>query len=231
MTDIVVVGGHGKVALQALPLLVAAGHNVHALVRNPDQMPAVEATGAHAVIADVEIHDTRGIATLLRGHRAVVWSAGAGGGDPRRTFAVDRDAAIRTMDAAASVGANRFIMVSYFGAGPDLDVPPDSSFFPYAQAKSAADGHLALTNLAWTILRPSRLTDDEPTGKISVGGDQQAGSVSRGDVAATIVAALANPRTVGKIYEFNGGGVPIAEALAAGGWHPPTPEAVGVVEG
>ncbi|GAB2604073.1 SDR family oxidoreductase [Pseudactinotalea suaedae] len=231
MADIVVIGAHGKVAQLALPLLVQAGHQVHGVVRKPDQVRAVEDTGAHATLADIEHHDTRGIATLLRGHKAVIWSAGAGGGDPSRTWAVDRDAAIRTMDAAASVGVQRFVMVSYFGAGPEHDVPPDSSFFPYAQAKSVADGHLALTNLAWTILRPSRLTDDAPTGKISVGTDQSAGSVSRGDVAAVIAQAVVLPRAVGKIYEFNNGEVPIAEALEQGGWHPPVPEAVGPLEG
>lgn len=229
MADIAVVGGHGKVALLLLPLLVAAGHDVHAWIRNPDQMAAVAETGAHPMIADVEKLDKRHIADALRGRRVVVWTAGAGGGNPMRTYAVDRDAAIRTMDAAASVGVNRFIMVSYFGAGPENDVPPNSSFFPYAQAKSIADGHLAVTNLAWTILRPSRLTDDEPTGQISVGTDQEKGAVSRADVAATIAAALADPRSIGKIYEFNNGDTPIAEALSAGGWRPPEPEAVGIV--
>ncbi|WP_156251461.1 SDR family oxidoreductase [Pseudactinotalea terrae] len=229
MADIVVIGAHGKVAQLTLPLLVAAGHNVFGLVRRPNQMQAIEQTGAHGMLADIEHHDTRGIANLLRGHKAVIWSAGAGGGDPRRTYAVDRDAAIRTMDAAASVGVHRFVMVSYFGAGPEHDTPPDSSFFAYAQAKSAADGHLALTNMAWTILRPSRLTDDEPTGKITVGSDEGAGSVSRADVAAVIAHCIADPHTIGKIYEFNNGEVPIAEALAQGGWHPPVPEAVGPI--
>lgn len=227
MTQIAVVGGHGKVALRTLPLLVAAGHDVHALVRNPEQMDSVADTGAHPVIADVEHLDTPSIANVLRGRRTVIWTAGAGGGDPRRTYAVDRDAAMRTMDAAASVGANRFVMVSYFGAGPEFDTPPDSSFFPYAQAKSAADAHLALTPLAWTILRPSTLTENETTGRISVGTDQNAGSVSRGNVAATIAAVVAEPKTVGKIYEFNDGDLPIADALAGGGWHPPTAAAVG----
>lgn len=227
MADIVVIGARGKVAQLALPQLVAAGHQVYGVVRKPEQIAAIEDTGAHATLADIEHHDTRGIANLLRGHKSVIWSAGAGGGDPLRTYAVDRDAAIRTMDAAASVGVKRFIMVSYFGAGPEHDVPPDSSFFPYAQAKSVADGHLALTNLAWTILRPSRLTDDEPTGRISVRTDQSAEAVSRGDVASVIAHTIADPHTVGKIYEFNNGDTPIARALSQGGWHPPVPEAVG----
>lgn len=229
MAEVAIVGGHGKIALLTAPLLVQAGLGVHALVRSPEQMATVAATGAHPVLADVEHMDRHALANVLRGRKVVVWSAGAGGGDPRRTYAVDRDAAIRTMDVAASVGVSRFIMLSYFGAGPEHDVPPDNSFFPYAQAKSVADGHLALTPLAWTILRPSTLTDDEPTGRISVGSDQGSGQVSRADVAATIAAAIATPRTIGKIYEFNNGDVPIADALAEGGWHPPNAAAVGPV--
>lgn len=229
MAEVAIVGGHGKVALLTAPLLVKAGLGVHALVRRPEHTATVAATGAHPVLADVEHMDSHALANVLRGRKVVVWSAGAGGGDPRRTYAVDRDAAIRTMDVAASVGVSRFIMLSYFGAGPEHDVPPDSSFFPYAQAKSIADGHLALTPLSWTILRPSTLTDDEPTGKISVGSDQGSGRVSRADVAATIAAAIATPKTIGKIYEFNNGDVPIADALAEGGWHPPSAAAVGPV--
>lgn len=227
MADVVVIGAHGKVAQLALPLLVAAGHEVHGVVRHPDQLATIESLGAHGTLADIEQHDMRTITQLLRGHKTVVWSAGAGGGNPMRTYAVDRDAAIRTMDAAGAAGVTRFIMVSYFGAGPDHDTPPDSSFFPYAQAKSIADGHLAVTDLAWTILRPSRLTDEPPTGHISVGTDQDKGSVTRADVAATIVAAIADPRTIGKVYEFNNGETPIAEALGQG-WQPSGRDSVGL---
>ena len=57
-------------------------------------------TGAQPVAADIEQLDTDALAGLLTGHHAVVFSAGAGGGDPKRTYAVDRDAAIRAIDAA-----------------------------------------------------------------------------------------------------------------------------------
>jgi Trk K+ transport system NAD-binding subunit len=43
---IVIIGGHGKVALLAARLLVAAGHDVTALVRNPGHRDDVAATGA-----------------------------------------------------------------------------------------------------------------------------------------------------------------------------------------
>ncbi|MDP9795295.1 uncharacterized protein YbjT (DUF2867 family) [Catenuloplanes nepalensis] len=216
MARIMIVGGHGKVALLLAPLLVAAGDEVTSVFRNPEHTADVEATGAHAVVADVESLDTEAIAALLAGHDAVVWSAGAGGGAPARTFAVDRDAAIRTMDAAERAGVRRFVMVSYFGAGPDHGVPADNGFFPYAEAKSAADAHLAGTGLDWTILRPSRLTLDAPTGLIETAArGATPGAVSRADVAATVAAALADPATRGLTVEFNNGTTPIASALVS----------------
>src|SRR5690625_7874140 len=102
--------------------------------------------------------DAGGWEDLLRDKDAVIWAAGAGGGNPQRTYGVDRDAAIASMDAAGRVGARRYVMVSYFGARPDHGVAADSSFFPYAEAKAAADQHLRGTELDWTILAPSRPT-------------------------------------------------------------------------
>ncbi|ELP45708.1 hypothetical protein D522_15325 [Mycobacterium avium subsp. paratuberculosis S5] len=142
-----IVGGHGKVALQLSAILTQRGDAVTSLFRNPDHADDVAATGAKPVVADIERLDT----DALAGHDAVVFSAGAGGGNPARTYAVDRDAAIRVVDAAARSGVKRFVMVSYFGAGPDHGVPQDDPFFPYAESKAAADAHLRVSDLDWTI--------------------------------------------------------------------------------
>ncbi|ETB54794.1 NAD-dependent dehydratase, partial [Mycobacterium avium 10-5560] len=131
---------------------------------------------------------------------------------PARTYAVDRDAAIRVVDAAARSGVKRFVMVSYFGAGPDHGVPQDDPFFPYAESKAAADAHLRASDLDWTILGPGRLTLDPPTGRIAVGRGK--GEVSRADVASVAAAALADDSTIRRTIDFNNGDVPIAVALA-----------------
>ena len=47
-------GGHGKVALQLLPLLVEAGHQVGAVFRNPAHRDEIADTGADPLVADVE---------------------------------------------------------------------------------------------------------------------------------------------------------------------------------
>jgi uncharacterized protein YbjT (DUF2867 family) len=211
---IVIIGGHGKVALLLAPLLTGAGHEVTSLIRNPAHADDVAETGATPVVADVASLDVDPLAAHLSGHDAVVWSAGAGGGDPERTYAVDRDAAIRSMDAAAAVGVGRYVMVSYFGAGPDHGVPEDNSFFAYAEAKAAADAHLRSTDLAWTILGPSALTTDAGTGRIEVGEGITGGRVPREDVARVAAAVLERPTTAGATIDFNTGPTPIDEALA-----------------
>ena len=212
-TRILLFGGHGRVALLLEPLLVERGDTVTAVIRNPAHEADVAATGAAPVVFDVEQFDVEQIANLVGGNDVVVWSAGAGGGDPERTCAVDRDAAIRSIDAAVAADARRYVMVSYFGAGHDHGVPSDHPFFAYAEAKAAADDHLRASGLDWTILAPSTLTLDPPTGRIDTEASQP-GSVSRADVAAVIAAVIDDPSTYGRTIRFTSGDVPIAQALA-----------------
>lgn len=215
MLRIVIVGGHGKVALHLARILKNRGDEVTSVFRNPDHAGDVGATGAHPVVADVEHLDTGALTDLVAGHDAVVFSAGAGGGDPARTYAVDRDAAIRVVDAAGQAGVKRFVMVSYFGAGPDHGVAEDNSFFPYADAKAAADAHLRASELDWTVLGPGRLTLEPSTGRIEVGAGK--GEVSREDVALVAAAVLHDPSTIHRTIDFNNGDLPIADALASSG--------------
>jgi uncharacterized protein YbjT (DUF2867 family) len=212
LARVIIIGGHGKVALQLARILTERGDEVSSVFRNPDHSDDVAATGAEPVQADIEQLDTGALAGLLAGHDAVVFAAGAGGGNPARTYAVDRDAAIRVIDAAAQAGVRRFVMVSYFGAGPGHGVAEDDPFFPYAEAKAAADAHLRASELNWTVLGPGRLTLEPATGRIAVGEGK--GQVSRADVALVVAAALDDDSTIGRTIEFNNGDVPIADALA-----------------
>ncbi len=211
--DVIIFGGHGKVALHLSRILSDRGYQVSAVFRNPDHTDEVAGTGARPVVGDIETLSTDRLTALITGIDAVVFAAGAGGGDPARTYGVDRDAAIRVIEAGLAAGTRRFIMVSYFGAGPDHGVPEDDAFFPYADAKAAADAHLRASNLDWTIVGPGRLTLDPPTGRIDVGPVAAGGAVSRADVAAVVAAVLADDRTIRTTVEFNNGSTEIADAL------------------
>ena len=79
MSRTVIIGGHGKVALLTAPLLVAAGHDVVSVIRDPAQADDVAATGATPLVLSVEDAGVGELARALAGADAVVWSAGAGG--------------------------------------------------------------------------------------------------------------------------------------------------------
>lgn len=213
MGKVMIIGGHGKVALLLAPLLKADGWEVSGVIRNAAQIDDVAAAGATAVVHDVVSASVDELAALMAGQDAVVWSAGAGGGSAERTYAVDRDAAIRSMDAAAQAGVTRYVMVSYLGAGPGHGVPRGDSFFAYAEAKSAADAHLRGTGLSWTILGPGALTLDAPTGTITTAADAASRNTSRANVALVAAAVLGRQDTVRRTIEFTDGDVPIAQAL------------------
>ncbi|WP_043564240.1 SDR family oxidoreductase [Actinomyces israelii] len=215
MSRIAIIGGHGKVALLIAPLLVAAGHEVVSIIRDPAQADDITATGATPLVLSVEDAGTDELTRALAGADAVVWSAGAAGrGGPQRTDAVDRAAAIRSMEAAAAAGVRRYVMVSFIGAYGE--VPADHPIRAYAIAKIAADRHLQSTGLDWTILGPGRLTLDAPTGAITVGRvESDAGApTSRANVARVIAAVLAEPASIGRVIPFRDGDTPIAQAVA-----------------
>lgn len=218
MAAVTIIGGHGKIALRLATLLSGSGHEVTSWIRRPEQGPDIEAAGATPAVRDVESMSTQEMAEALTGAEVVVWSAGAGGGSPERTLSVDRDAAIRSIDAASDAGDPLYVMVSYFGASVDHGVPQDNPFHTYAEAKAAADAHLRASSLRWVALGPSALTDDAGTGLIEVGGGGGGGgtSVSRDDVAAVAAHVIAHPDLAGSTIEFNSGDTPVAQALSRG---------------
>ncbi|PQZ95000.1 NAD-dependent dehydratase [Arthrobacter sp. MYb227] len=218
---VTIIGGHGKVAILTAELLAQRGDSVTSIIRNPAQVAAVESTGASALVLSVESASTEDMAAAFAGSDAIVWSAGAGGGIPERTYAVDRDAAIRSMDAAEKAGVKRYVMVSFATASPQFLVPEDDSFFPYMDAKIAADQYLRASALDFTILGPGLLTLDAPTGLLNPSSDPAAGpeasKTSRGNVALSIIATLDQPATIGKTINYSDGQLPVAEAILTDG--------------
>jgi uncharacterized protein YbjT (DUF2867 family) len=212
--DIIIAGGHGKIALHLERLLTSDGHRVRGLIRNPDHADDLRAAGAEPVLCDLEALDVDAIAETLGKADAFVFAAGAGpGSGPQRKWTVDYGGAVKTMEACRRNGIDRYAMVSSTGADPEA--ADDGGFGTYLRAKGQADLKLTQSGLAYTIVRPGRLTDDEPTGLVDAGPDAGRGEIPRADVAAVIVTVLATPGTAGVTFAVNSGDTPIADAIRA----------------
>ena len=209
--DVVVAGGHGKVALRLTRLLSARGDRVRSLIRNPGHAADVEAAGGEPVILDMEAEDD--LSTSVAGADAVVFAAGAGpGSGPERKQTVDYGAAVKLIDAARNAGVARYLIVSSIGA--DDPSSARGQMRPYLEAKHDADAALSASGLAYTIVRPGSLTEDPGTGRVTLTEDMSTrGPIPRDDVAAILAAALADDSTAGKTFVAVSGETPIDEAL------------------
>jgi uncharacterized protein YbjT (DUF2867 family) len=209
--DVLVAGGHGKVALRLLGLLAAEGHRARGLIRNPGQAADLEALGAVAVLGDLEADAD--LAGYVEGADVVVFAAGAGpGSGPERKRTVDLGGAVKLADAARAVGVPRYVMVSSIGA--DRPQAASGGMRPYLEAKAEADQYLMASGLDYTIVRPGSLTDDPGTGRVRVSRELGGrGEVPRDDVAAVIAQVLDAPNTIGVTFEVFSGDVSLAEAV------------------
>jgi len=211
---IAIAGGHGKIALALTRRLSARGEGVVGLIRNPDHAEDVRAAGAEPALCDVERADVQEIAEAITGASAVVFAAGAGpGSGAERKWTVDRDGAVRLLQAAVTVDAARYLIVSSVGA----EAPPagKDTFSVYLRAKAEADEAVQASDRAWTIVRPGRLTDAPATGHVRVDLAPHRGEVPREDVAAVLDTLLQVPRAARRILYVNGGEDSIESALDA----------------
>ena len=209
---IVIAGGHGQIALHLSARLAQSGHTPVGLIRNPEH--ADDLAGAEPLVLDLEKSSVADVAAALEGADAVVFAAGAGpGSTAERKLTVDRDGAVLLADAAEAAGVRRMVVISAMSAD-DFDASSTDVFQVYLRAKSEADAHVRASGLDWTIVRPGGLTDDEPTGLVTVGETVPRGSISRVDVAAVIAELLEDQLAIGRQFEVIAGSTTVREALA-----------------
>lgn len=213
---VVIAGGHGQIAQHLERSLSESGHEAVGLVRNPDQLADLAQRGARGEVVDLEKATVDQLAAAIAGADAVVFAAGAGpGSGADRKETVDRAAAALLADAAEQAGVTRYVMVSAMGTEA-ADPDSDDVFQVYLRAKGAADDDLrSRTALDWTVVRPGRLTDDEPTGRVALGEGLGRGSVTRRDVAAVLAELLVTGAGRGRTVDLVSGEVPVRQAVAA----------------
>jgi uncharacterized protein YbjT (DUF2867 family) len=211
--DVAIAGGHGQVARRLARRLVERGDRVRGLIRRPEHADDLRADGSEPVLCDLEAAEPSTVADAIAGVDAVVFAAGAGpGSGAERKFTMDRDGAIKLLEAASAAGARRYVIVSSVGAeSPPAD---DDVFSAYLRAKAEADAAVMASDSEWTVVRPGPLTDDPATGRVRLETEPFRGAVARDDVAAVLAAVLNEPRAAGLTVYVAGGDDPIEAALA-----------------
>ncbi len=216
MSRIVIIGGHGTIARQLTELLVERGDAVVSVFRNPDHRAELEALGAEPFVCDIESATASDLVAAMTGADAVVFAAGAGpGSGAERKHTVDFEGSVKSAEAAEQAGVRRFVQISAIGVDDAVDPDLDEVWAAYVTAKRDADAALRASGLDWTILRPGGLTDDQPTGLVTLAEHTERGSIPRADVAAVIAAVLTFPDTAGHCWELISGESPLPAAVAA----------------
>ena len=200
-------------------MLLSRSWQLTSVIRDPAQKPTIAALGAShpghldiliSSLEDVKIQAQAQSIIASAKPNYIVWSAGAGGkGGPERTFAIDRDACIAFIRAAAATeSVSKFLLVSYLGsrrskapwwsdeewkASQDIN---KGALKNYYQAKLAADECLTAAGktrgegFAAICFRPGALADGEEEGKVSLGMTKARGKVKRNAVARVAAELL-----------------------------------------
>jgi putative NADH-flavin reductase len=190
---IALIGATGFIGSRLLTELTSRGHQVTAIVRNPEKVPQ----GAGVTAKHGDVYDKAGLAALLAGHDAVISAVHFSASDPETLLA-----------AVKQSGVKRYLVVG--GAG-SLEVAPgvklfDTKEFPAIYLGEARKGGVFLdllkgeSGLDWSFLSPSALIEPgERTGKFRLGTDQLlvdgAGQsrISAEDFAVALVDELEKP--------------------------------------
>lgn len=127
---VLLLGGHGKIALHLTPLLLARSWDVVSVVRNPNHEAEIakfnNAADSKRGTVSVLVSSLEDVKSVKDANDViekakpdyVVWAAGAGGsGPPERTFTIDRDAAKHFIHASLSKPSiTKFLLISYLGS-------------------------------------------------------------------------------------------------------------------
>ena len=210
--NVVVIGGHGKIARFLLRDLAQRGDHARGVIRNPDHGAALRELGVEPVLCDIEREE---LTEVVAGADAVVFAAGAGPGSvAERKRTVDYGGAVKLINAAKANDVSRYVLVSAIGVGHPESWSEEMT--PYYQAKADADRELETSGLEYTIIRPGRLSDDPGTGLVETALElEHSGEIPREDVVATLLAVLDTPSTIQKAFDVISGEMPIARAVAA----------------
>ena len=203
--NVLVAGANGSTGRIIIDLLKKSEkYQPIAMVRKQEQKEHFEKENVATVLGDLE----EDLNEAVKGADKVIFAAGSGG---KKVVEVDQEGAKRFTDAAKNAGAEKFVMLSSMGAdNPSIG----GELEDYLKAKGNADDYLQKSGLAYTIVRPGALTNEEGSGKIQLKEKlEEQESISRANVAQTLVEVLDNDVKPNQIFEILDGKTPIEKAV------------------
>ncbi|GGZ28251.1 NADH-flavin reductase [Streptomyces poonensis] len=199
-----VFGATGGTGQHLLDQALAAGHHVTAVVRDPARLRRADHPGLDVVTADAM--DPEAIRESVAGRDAVVSALG-----PRSKgdTSVCGDGARAIITAMRATGTRRLVVVTAGGHVVDDGDGPFTRAVVKPLLRRVLRGPFAdfvrteeivrAGGLDWTIMRPPRLTDGRSRPyRTAVDRNVRGGiMIARTDLARAVLAALADPATVG----------------------------------
>jgi uncharacterized protein len=201
-----IIGANGTIGSRITEEALNRGHTITGIVRNPDSGTKNE----KVKWVRTDALDTNALASVLKGHDAVVSAFGIDWHKPE-TFHLFSDIAQSIINATKKAAVKRFINVG--GAG-SLEVAPgvqlvDTPSFPEAWKLGADEQRKSLDvfrkekDLEWTFFSPAIVIEPGPrTGKFRLGRDNpvfdQKGNstISYDDYAVALIDELEKPRFI-----------------------------------
>lgn len=210
--NVIVIGANGQIGQHVVNELHQNNtHTVTAVVRKKEQAEKLIDRNIQAIVADLE-GSVKDLEEVITGADAIIFTAGSGGHTgPDKTLLIDLDGAVKTMEAAKQAGVERYIMVSAYDA--DKRQNWNESMRPYYVAKHYADRMLEASGLNYTIVRPGGLVNEPAIRKITVGAKAKPSTITREDVAHTLIATLENKQTYHRSFNVVNGEQSIETAL------------------
>jgi uncharacterized protein YbjT (DUF2867 family) len=205
MEKVLVAGATGATGKRIVNLLKESrDFEPFAMIRKEDQKEPFEDQNIKWVLGDLS-DDIKHICT---GMDKVIFAAGSGG---KNVVEIDQEGAKKLIDASQSNNVKKFIMLSSMGT----DRPEESDDLQeYLQAKQNADSYLKNTDLNYVIVRPGALTNENATNHINLAHKLNSqGSISRADVAQTLVRVLKDGIADKVTFEILKGDILISKAI------------------
>src|ERR1700694_2517099 len=186
--NLVVLGATGRTGRLVVEQGLAAGHTVTVLARSPEKLTT---THANLRVVTGQATDTSSVSRALEGADAVISTLGGNG-------SVIADSTRAIVAAAREAGVSRVVVLSTFAAERDrLDAGTrlltGIGMGAMLKDKSAGEEMLRQSDLEWTIVYASILSDDPASGSAVVLPDGAkrgfSQKISRADVAAWMIKA------------------------------------------